>query len=77
MQDGYDIHHIETRVTLASIGHGMRAHGPVTFLHGGLALLGASSKGEVSLWGSEGGEMLQNMRQNGWLSCVLGELIRH
>ena len=67
MQDGYDIHHVETRVPLEFIPHGVKGPGPVTFLHGGLALLGASSNGEVSLWGSEDGERLQSMRQNGWL----------
>ena len=64
MQDGYDTHNVETRVPLVYIPHTIKAPGPVTFLHGGLALLGVSSKGEVSLW-SEDGEMLQTMRHNG------------
>ena len=65
MQDGYAIHHIETRVHLVLVAHNLKAPGPVTFLHGGLALLGASSKGEVCLWGSGDGEKLQGLCQDG------------
>ena len=64
MQDGYDIHHLETRVPLVILRHQIKAPGPVIFLHGGLALLGASSDGEVCLWGSDEGEKLQVMKQN-------------
>ncbi|KAK7678517.1 hypothetical protein QCA50_018578 [Cerrena zonata] len=64
MQRGYDVHHLETHVPLVSIPHELHAPGPVIFLHGGLALLGASRRGEVSLWGSSDGEKLQDMKQN-------------
>ena len=64
MQRGYDIHHLETHVPLVSIPHDLHEPGPVTFLHTGLALLGASSRGEVSLWNSADGEKLQDMKQN-------------
>lgn len=74
MQRGYDVHHLETHVPLVSIPHELHAPGPVIFLHGGLALLGASRRGEVSLWGSSDGEKLQDMKQNCKLSFSVPEL---
>ena len=67
-RDGYEIHHVENRVPLTSIAHGISGLGPVTFLRGGRALLGvSSSKEEVCLWRSDNGEKLYELTQEGRL----------
>ena len=64
MQSGYHIHHLDQRVAPFSIPHDMSVPGPILFVHGGVALLGTTRKGEICLWSSSDGEKLQTMKQS-------------
>lgn len=68
MQNGYDIHHLDKRVSPFSIPHNLNAPGLILFVHGDVTLLGTTRRGEICLWGGSDGEKLQSMRHSSMFS---------
>ena len=69
LDSGFDVYHLDNSTSDGSILH--PCHGrkvPITFIHGGFALLGGSSFGQVSIWDARSRKLLQVLKHEGTLS---------
>ena len=62
---GFDIYSMESETTLYSFGHSVETRAlrntPVLFIHGGFALVGGSSQGNVHIWDIRSGRKLHSL----------------